>query len=146
MKILIGVDDSAHSKAALAYVKSMKWQPDTKFMVLSAARSPALAHTLIEAGGVTWVQEAAEQTSQDAEELTSRAEQGLRMAGLTTEARVIPGDPREALVDMARGWGADLIVVGSHGRSGLEKLLMGSVATHVVTHAPCSVLVVKLKK
>jgi nucleotide-binding universal stress UspA family protein len=41
--------------------------------------------------------------------------------------------------------GADLVVVGSHGRTGLAKLVLGSVASHVVTHAPCSVLVVKMK-
>ena len=42
--------------------------------------------------------------------------------------------------------GADLVVVGSHGRTGLGKLLMGSVASHVVSHAPCTVMVVKAKK
>ena len=56
---------------------------------------------------------------------------------------MLVGDPREALIEMARREGADLIVVGSHGRSGLTKLLMGSVASHVVTHAPCDVLVVR---
>jgi len=56
---------------------------------------------------------------------------------------MVPGDPRSALVDEARQEHADLIVVGSHGRSGLSKLLLGSVASHVVAHAPCSVLVVK---
>jgi universal stress protein A len=46
-------------------------------------------------------------------------------------------------VDEARREKADLIVVGSHGRSGMAKLLLGSVAAHVVSHAPCSVLVVR---
>jgi hypothetical protein len=44
---------------------------------------------------------------------------------------------------MARAERSDLVVVGSHGRSGLSRLLIGSVASHVVIHAPCSVLVVK---
>jgi nucleotide-binding universal stress UspA family protein len=39
---------------------------------------------------------------------------------------------------------ADLLVVGSHGRTGIKKLLLGSVASHVVAHAPCPVLVVKM--
>ena len=55
------------------------------------------------------------------------------------------GDPRDVLVDTARNLHADLLVVGSHGRTGLAKLVLGSVAAHVVTHAPCSVLVVKMK-
>jgi len=48
------------------------------------------------------------------------------------------------LVDVARREGIDLLVVGSHGRTGLGKLLMGSVAAHVVGHAGCNVLVVRL--
>jgi nucleotide-binding universal stress UspA family protein len=56
---------------------------------------------------------------------------------------VLQGDPREMLIEEARSERADLVVVGSHGRTGLDRLLMGSVASHVVTHAPCSVLVVK---
>jgi len=57
----------------------------------------------------------------------------------------VRGDPREALVLAAESDQADLVVVGSHGRSGLTKLLLGSVASHVVTHAPCNVLVVKMR-
>jgi nucleotide-binding universal stress UspA family protein len=53
------------------------------------------------------------------------------------------GDPREGIVHAAETERADLVVVGSHGRTGLQKLLIGSVAAHVVTHAPCSVVVVK---
>ncbi len=50
-----------------------------------------------------------------------------------------------ALLDEAARRRVDLIVVGSHGRTGLTKLMMGSVASHIVTHAPCSVLVVKTR-
>ena len=145
MKILIGVDDSAHSKAALEYVKKMQWPAGTKVVVLSAIGSPVLAHTMVDAGGMSWIQSAEQVDHQQAEELTSRVERELRAAGLVTEARVTPGDPGEMLVETARGWGADLLVVGSHGRTGLGRLLMGSVASHVVTHAPCNVLVVKTK-
>jgi nucleotide-binding universal stress UspA family protein len=53
------------------------------------------------------------------------------------------GDPRDAIVRVAEREHADLVIVGSHGRTGLPKLLMGSVASYVVTHAPCPVLVVK---
>jgi universal stress protein A len=57
---------------------------------------------------------------------------------------MVQGDPRDALVETARQDRVDLIIVGSHGRTGLSKLLLGSVASHVVSHAPCNVLVVKL--
>ena len=58
-------------------------------------------------------------------------------------SRVERGDPREGLVHAAETERADLLVVGSHGRTGLPRMLLGSVAGHVATHAPCSVVVVK---
>ena len=145
MKILIGVDGSPHSKAALDYVKTMTWPKGTQVVVLSVS-IPMVAYTVVDAAGLTWMQTAEEEMSTQAQELTARVEQELRDAGFATEARVVKGDPREALVDAARTLHADLVVVGSHGRTGLAKLVLGSVANHVVTHAPCSVLVVKMTK
>ena len=56
------------------------------------------------------------------------------------------GDPRTVIVDEAKEWSADLIVMGSHGYTGLKRLLLGSVAHSVVSHAPCSVEVVRVKQ
>jgi nucleotide-binding universal stress UspA family protein len=146
MNVLIGVDDSRHSAAALELVKSMKWPSGTRFVVLSAVRPQVEAHALVDAAGSSWTRAAEQELTQEAEEFTSRVERDLQGSGLATEARVVPGDPREVLVQAVRSVGADLLVVGSHGRTGFGKLLMGSVASHVVAHAPCSVLVVKTTK
>ena len=62
---------------------------------------------------------------------------------MASEARVAAGDARDALTREALAQRVDLMVMGSHGRSGLAKLMLGSVSSHIVTHAPCSVLVVK---
>jgi nucleotide-binding universal stress UspA family protein len=56
------------------------------------------------------------------------------------------GDPRSVTIDEATEWRADLIVVGSHGYTGIKRLLLGSVAHSVVSHAPCSVEVVRQKQ
>jgi nucleotide-binding universal stress UspA family protein len=53
------------------------------------------------------------------------------------------GDPRSVIVEEAEQWPAELIVLGSHGYTGIKKWLMGSVAQSVVSHAPCSVEVVR---
>jgi len=53
------------------------------------------------------------------------------------------GKPATKIVEGAKSWPADLIVVGSHGRGGVERLMLGSVAESVVRHAPCPVLVVR---
>jgi nucleotide-binding universal stress UspA family protein len=55
------------------------------------------------------------------------------------------GDPLGEVVAAARDWPADLIVIGSHGRGGVERALLGSVAESVMRHAPCPVLVVRAK-
>jgi nucleotide-binding universal stress UspA family protein len=75
------------------------------------------------------------------------AAERLRAAGFTVSTEVSPeGDPPRAILKEAAAWPADLIVVGSHGRSGLERVLLGSVSDRVVRHAPCSVHVVRSRK
>ncbi len=56
------------------------------------------------------------------------------------------GAPGAEIVKAAREWPADLIVIGSHGRSGMQRALLGSVAEAVMRHAPCPVLVVRAKE
>lgn len=141
MKILIGVDDSACSDAAVAHVAGTEWPKAAKFLVVSAA-----APILIGPGEVTAadaISRLMEEHQKHHKEIAERAAARLRKSGLTTEARLARGDPRSALLDAAQAEHVDLIVVGSHGRTGIKKLLLGSVASHVVTHAPCNVLVVR---
>ena len=70
--------------------------------------------------------EAAEKIRQEAPELR-----------VSTE--VIEGAPKRVIVEDAERWGADLIIVGSHGFGPVERFLLGSVAEAVAVHAPCSV-------
>ncbi|HEX8948458.1 MAG TPA: universal stress protein [Dissulfurispiraceae bacterium] len=65
--------------------------------------------------------------------------------GIKLEGLVLAGKPYEAIIGAAKERNIDLIVVGSHGKTGLEKLLMGSVAERVIVLSPCAVLVVKTK-
>jgi nucleotide-binding universal stress UspA family protein len=142
MKVLIGIDDSPHSQAALRMVKGFPWPKDTSFIVLSVAPIGAMAYIAVESGGTALYDIQREQVRVH-EELAARVERELKEAGLATVGRVEPGDPRDAIVRIAEEEKIDLVVVGSHGRTGLPRLLMGSVASYVVSHAPCDVLVVK---
>jgi nucleotide-binding universal stress UspA family protein len=65
---------------------------------------------------------------------------------LPVEHVLLEGDPATQIVQYARDNGIDLIVMGTHGRTGTERLLVGSVAEKVMRDSPCSVLVVKLPK
>jgi universal stress protein A len=66
------------------------------------------------------------------------SEFGLEGLNVTFEARI--GSPAEEIVDAAKEWTADLICLGTHGRTGLSHLLLGSVAERVVRLSPCPVL------
>ena len=62
------------------------------------------------------------------------------------EAFVEEGEPYATIVKRAEAFGADLIVAGSHGRTGLSRMLLGSVAEKIVRHSPCPVLVVRTEE
>jgi nucleotide-binding universal stress UspA family protein len=71
------------------------------------------------------------------------AELGQRASVKSAPVEFIPvGKPPAEIVKEAKEWPADLIVIGSHGRRGIQRFLLGSVAEAVVRHAPCPVLVV----
>lgn len=144
MKILIGVDESKFSEAALEFVRRMPWPKDTRVIVASSVPLPMPLYPEVYA--IAPSQEAFEQARQANQEFVTACAQKLRGAGFDVDPRVLQGDPRATLVDLAESERVDLIVVGSHGRTGLEKLLMGSVTTHIVSHARCSTLVVKMGK
>ena len=71
------------------------------------------------------------------------AEQVLASAGLKATAAVLSGNPKEVILEEAKKWNADLIVVGSHGRRGFRRFLLGSVSEAVAMNAHCSVVVVR---
>jgi nucleotide-binding universal stress UspA family protein len=87
--------------------------------------------------------EAANASRRQHDELVREMATTLRAAGLTAEGERRDGDAATQILTAATASKADLIVVGSHGRTGLRRLLLGSVARNVLQHAACSVLVVR---
>lgn len=88
-------------------------------------------------------EEAAEPSRVQHQDLAQEMAHRLGSAGLTAVPELRDGDPAEQIVEAARSHDSDLIVVGTHGRTGLRRLLMGGVARNVLHHAHCSVLVVR---
>jgi len=76
----------------------------------------------------------------------SRSQQEIEALGLSARRKVTVGATAAAIVEEAHTEGADLIVMGTHGRSGLSHVLLGSVAEAVLRKAPCPVLVVQVKR
>jgi nucleotide-binding universal stress UspA family protein len=81
---------------------------------------------------------------EDAKALVEKATERLRRSGLKATPALTEGDPKSQIIDVASDWHADLIVLGSHGRKGLDRFLMGSVSEAVVRHAHCSVEIVRI--
>ncbi len=146
MKILLAIDGSHYSADAARAVAARLWPPDTTVRVISAVESiyPPASEVWYNAVDI---ERAQQEMRKDAEQLVTETAETLRnVGGLTIETAVRDGDPRTVIVDEAKEWSADLIVMGSHGYTGLKRLLLGSVAHSVVSHAPCSVEVVRLKQ
>ena len=145
MKILVASSGrSEEGGDPVATVASFPWPADAEIHVLSVAEVAQPVMVGMGADGVdltdlqvTSREEAQALANDDAKRLRSR---GLHVEGITVE-----GVPETAIVDYAKYWGADLIVVGSRDHSLLERLLLGSTSQGVVKHAPCSVLVAKHK-
>jgi nucleotide-binding universal stress UspA family protein len=82
----------------------------------------------------------AESAAENAAALIRQLLPGVNL-DLTTEISI--GSPPQVIVETAKDWNADLIVIGSHGRGFWKRLMLGSVSDAVVHHAPCSVLVIR---
>ena len=145
MKIVIAVDDSPHSERALHFVCRLAWPAGSRVLVVSAWQ-PLLDPLMPAYEPPIQLAESLDEMRKAHQKLIDHAGAQVRAAGLATETRLLQGDPRDALVEFARAERADLLVMGSHGRTGFSKLMLGSVSSHVVTHASCSVLVVKQEK
>jgi nucleotide-binding universal stress UspA family protein len=81
-----------------------------------------------------------------AQDLLKKTAGSLKKKGIKTQSVVLEGDARSVIVHEAEKWKVDLIVMGSHGYTGIKRLLLGSVASFVVSHAPCSVEIVRKKE
>jgi nucleotide-binding universal stress UspA family protein len=145
MKILLAVDGSEYSAAAVEAVATRPWPSGSVVRVLTAIAPvvPPAAELWYDAGGN--IDRAQQELKTHAEQLTTGVAEALRANGLRAETATLDGDPRSVIVDEAERWPADLIVIGTHGYTGIKRWLLGSVAQAVVSHAPCSVEVVRGK-
>ena len=135
-RILLATDLSAASAAATRRAIDLARQLQARLLVVNvidARRSGLLPGRILRP-----VEERA-----DRAEAASRVVQLARAAGAEAEFLVWEGDAGDGILAAAEAEGADLIVVGSRGRSGLGRYLLGSISDAVVHRADCPVLVVR---
>jgi nucleotide-binding universal stress UspA family protein len=134
VKIVVGYDGSEHSQRALERAAALASADDGAVTVVSVASALL--------GGARSVGVAEGELGHAASAL-EEARTRLAQRGLEAELVEGLGDPGHEIVEVAKRVGADLVVVGTRSRDLLERLLLGSVSTDVVHHAPCDVLVVR---
>ena len=138
MKILVAIEQSQYSTKALERAVELAKQEGAALTALVVAETvkgieEVYPDTLLE-----------EKLLAQAKGTAENAKSFAKGQGVTLQTLVqASSSPEEAILDQAAKLGVDLIVVGSRGKKGIARFLLGSVASTVVTHAPCSVLVVR---
>jgi len=144
MKILLATDGSTFSEAAEKTVTTMIRPQDVEVLVLQAVEPLVFAVPPQMAPGYAPEQAARMQETVDlAKKNTELVAARLRAAGFKADSWVVESDGRNGILDAAEEWKPDLIVLGSQGRKGIAKFLLGSVADAVARHATCSVFIVR---
>jgi nucleotide-binding universal stress UspA family protein len=147
-RVVLAVDGSAGSRRAEDVIVSMPFLRGLPVRVVSVAPLLPAWYGLTDAAGTAALsgetyQLIIDDERRSHESLAAEAQTRLAARGITTTTEVPQGDAAYGIIEAAGVGGADLIVVGSRGNTGLERLLLGSVARGILYHAPCSVLIVR---
>jgi nucleotide-binding universal stress UspA family protein len=134
MNVLLAVDSSAPSQAALDEVLNRCWPLNSSFEVIS----------VVEPSHLWTTSEVALEAAKDAEQVVEAAVEKLKTRGVPVTGTTFSGDPKTVILDRAGSTRVDLLVVGSHS-SATSRFLLGNVAAAVLRYAPCSVEVVRAR-
>jgi nucleotide-binding universal stress UspA family protein len=142
MRVVVAVDGSGPADDAVALVDAIAWPADAVLRVIGVIEPTVPMLGLFDSGGVL-TPEVEESVTASMHQTVEGAVERLRDRGRSVEGEVLHGRAATTIVDDARDFGADLLVVGSRGHGTIASLLLGSVSGEVVDHAPCPVLVAR---
>lgn len=137
MRVLLATDGSEDAHRAIRWLQMLPLPAGSSILIVTVAVVPG-PHATFET-----VAELRAAAVAEAKRTAERARRVLIRRWPAAEVHVSEGDPREEIVRIAEEWGADLVVVGARGLSGVKRFLLGSVSLAVARHAPCPVLVAK---
>jgi len=146
MKILLAYDASPSADAAIHEVVNRPWPAGTEIRLITVIERP---FSMPQADGLDVYAPLYERMRASLREgayrrITSAIGKFKARPELQISYELRDGSVTTGLLDAIREWQADLVIAGSHGASGLARLVLGSVCHALVTHAPCSVEVVKI--
>ncbi len=139
-RIVFPTDFSETSATALHWARKMAEQMDAELHCITVVEPPVVYTTMEMPAAVPTIEEMVAQAEAQMDEFAREHLTGFAHAPVT---RVLEGRPVDEITDYARELGAAMIVMSTHGRSGLRHLLIGSTAEGVVRHATCPVLTVR---
>jgi nucleotide-binding universal stress UspA family protein len=143
MKIMLATDGSPCSERAVEETATRPWPADSQVRVVSVVEPPAPLVAEPYMGASNYFEEVEALKKKQAKEAVERAAKTLHAGSLQVTTEVLTGSPKRRIVEEAEDWGADLIVLGSHGYHTWERMLLGSVSQSVAAHASCSVEIVR---
>jgi nucleotide-binding universal stress UspA family protein len=142
-RILHATDYSKASERALQEAVDFAKQNDAEMLVVHVIQ-PVVPYVAGEdIGAAELYVKLEESTKQEAQRSMNKLMQRLERLGVKAKSLLLRGIPADQIVKAARNRKADIIVIGTHGRTGLSKLFMGSVASRVISTARCPVLTVR---
>lgn len=139
-RILVPLDFSSNSELALRYAHAMALRFNAALHLVHVCEVPAMATGSMDAYAVAYT-EWSQQLGEEAERQLVDAQK--KLTGVTVSTEVLFGNPARCIVTAANADGADMIVMGTHGRGPIMHVFMGNVAERVVRTAPCPVLTVR---
>jgi len=138
--VLVPIDFSATADRALEYAIALAQQLQARLTLLHVFDMTPVTMDEMTAGvAATYLDD----LETDAQHLLQASLERVQRAGLQGDSLLVQGTPTQTIVDTAGEQGVDLILMGTHGRTGLAHVFLGSVAEHVVRQGPCPVLVVR---
>ena len=145
MKILLASDGSQCSNTAAESVAQRPWQSGSELKIVSVIEPFQPYSTDIYTLSNEFWDKMRAASQEQAEGAIQKAKAYFTVSDsqLPIHTKILTGNPRNAILDEAEEWGADLIVVGSHGYTGLKRVLIGSVSLAIASHAHCSVEIVR---
>ncbi len=147
MKVLIPVDDKQYAKAISEFVGNHAWPDNVEFKLLFVYES-MLLQEVVTPQAFQQLEEASEYRQSFGRSLIMDIGTQLRLKypNAKIEERLQEGEPKLVILDIIKEWKPDLVVMGSHKKGVVERFLLGSVSLAVLTHAPCSVMTIKIPK
>jgi nucleotide-binding universal stress UspA family protein len=147
MKVILATDGTSQSTAAVEMAGSLNFKDGDELKIVTVIDMAVPMAFDAYAGYLPNTQEIERMARETAENVLAdtkeKVESAIASEGVTVSSEILIGSPESRIVETAEEFGANLIVVGSHGYNRWERLLLGSVSDSVVHHAPCSVLVVR---